>query len=321
MSGGVFFVTFAAMIQELPIHDGLKAYYNEPLLEYSIQTANRFWRYYDKKMRIMQASHVIEDFCKRYHDGKIKKLQDIQIKYLEASEVQETLKTYGLDVSKFWYLCILVKDFAEGQTIESSTENPTHREELQMLISELEKLTPNKSFIDKICRFEPATPVNKPAAQQNLIKTEVEGCLTLKIDGNKKIAINDGQTLVLLREALSLFLNRMPRGNNSYLDSAPPFPYNATLLGVQFRVAIFYECMMWFLDQYKPDVKQYLSIDRRLLISRLIYVFEIDNDPRYYDKDDLHTVEGKISFLKNKIKRIRGVNLPTKNKYYNLQDD
>lgn len=316
-----FFVTFATMIQELPKYENIKDCYDEPLLKYAITLANHFWPFYDKKKRIMEESHVVEDFYMRYQDGKLKKLSEIMVNYSEASEVQETLAVYGFDTAKFWYLCLLVKDFAEGQTIKASTENPTHREELQKIIFELEKLTPNKSYIDKIQRFEPASPKKKPIPQSNIIKTEVDGELTLRIGNGEETVISDGQTLVLIREALSSFLKMMPKRNSSYLDTAPPYPNNATLLGIPYRVLVFYNCMMWFLNQYKPISKVNISIDRRLLISRLVYVLDIDNNPSYYDKNDLHTVEGKIQHLKNTIKRIKKLKLPVQNKYYKLIND
>lgn len=316
-----FFVTFASMIQKLPLYEDSKAYYDEPLLEYALKTTNHFWKYYRRKRRCFDGSQVIKDFCIRYNENEIKKLPTIKKAYLETAEIQETLKAYDLDVDKFWYLCIMAKDYAEGQTLVASVKNPTHREEIQMLISKLEKLSPNKSYIDKICRHEPYTLKSKPVFTNNIIKTVLDGKLTLKIDKDKTLTISDGQTLVIIREALSVFLRHMPKSNNSYLDSAPPFPFNAKQLGIQYRVALFYKYMMWFLNQFTPSPNSIVSTDKRLLISRLIYILNIDNDPRYFDRDELHTIAGKIVFLKNKIKLIKDLEFPVQNQYYKVQDD
>ena len=309
------------MIQKLPLYEDPKAYYDEPLLEYALQTSNHFWKYYRRKRRCFDGSQVIKDFCVRYNENKIKGLSNIQKNYLESPEIEDTIKAYNLDVTKFWYLCIIAKDYAEGQTLAASPQNPTHREEIKMLISQLDKLSPDKSYFEKITRCEPWSYANKPAFTKNIIQTELEGKLTIKIGNDKQFTIADGQTLVIIREVLTDFFKHRARSNNSYLDSAPPFPFNAKQLGIQYRVALFYKYMMWFLNQHKPSPNSIVSTDKRLLISRLIYVLNIDNDPKYFDRNEHHTIAGKIEFLKNKIKKIKDLELPVQNKYYKVQED
>lgn len=316
-----FFVTFAAMIQELPIYEDPKACYNEPLLEYVVKVSENFWPFYDTKKRRMVRTHVPEEYYKRLLSGKIVITPKVKETYLEAKEVLRTLDAYGLDYEKFWYLCVLLIDFSEGQTIESSIENPTHRQEIELLISELGKLTPNQSFFNRISRFEPCRPSNAPLPQSNKIKTIVDGVLTLKIGSVKSVKIYDGQTLVIIREALEEMFKHRLRHYNDYIDSSPIRPYKTYTLGIQYRVALFYKYMMWFLKQYTPHKDKKISTDRRLLISRLIYVLGIDDDLNYYDKNELHTTEGKITYLKNKIKRIKDQDLPVQNKNYLLRDD
>ena len=52
-----------------------------------------------------------------------------------------TLKAYRLDISKFWYLCICIKDWVEGQTCEGARiDNLTSRQELQAIVDEIDKL-------------------------------------------------------------------------------------------------------------------------------------------------------------------------------------
>lgn len=190
------------MIQELPIHENTGAYYSEPLLEYVIKIANHFWECYDSKRLWMIDSVVPEDFCKRYHEGKIK--TGFLQKYLEAAEIMDTLRAYNLDTDKFWYLCLLVKDYSEGQTQKASLSNPTHKEEINRLIAELGKLTHNqKGLRERLIRFEPVGSALQPTAQEHIIKTETIGKLTLRIGEGKTIVITDEQTLVILREALT----------------------------------------------------------------------------------------------------------------------
>lgn len=308
-----FLVTFAAMIQELPIYEDTKAYYDEPLLEYVVKVSNHFWECYDSKRLRMISSVVPEDFCRRYHDGIIKTA--FQQKYLEATEIQDTIKDYNIDPIKFWYLCLLVKDYSEGQTQKASLSNPTHKEELQLLLAELEKLTNNAQGLrEKLMRFEPFRSTLQPKAQEHLIKTETSGKLTLRIGENKTVVITDEQTLVILREALTYGLKNFH--NNSLLNSAPPAPHDASILGIQYRIALFYNYLKWFLEQYKPQKTKMVSTDKTLLISRLIYVLDIDSDPRYYDTRNYIDNKAKKGHLLNKIKKYKDISIPVKNLYY-----
>lgn len=308
-----FFVTFAAMIQELPRYENVEDYYKEPLLEYVVKVANHFWKCYDSKKRMMINSVVPEDFCKRYHEGKINTVS--RQNFLYAVEINDTLKAYKIDVDKFWYLCLLVKDYSEGQTLKASLSNPTHKEEINLLIAELGKLTHDqKGLQDKMMKVEPAIPANRPKAQENIIKTDLNGKLTLRIEKNKAITITDGQTLVILREALARGL-RFFR-NDSILNTAPTAPHDASILGIQYRVVLFYNYMKWFLEQFTPQKKGTVSIDKTLLISRLIYVLDIDADPQYYDTRDNIDNRGKKEYLLNKIKRYKDISVPVRNLYY-----
>ena len=308
-----FFVTFASMIQELPRYENVEDYYKESLLEYVVKVANNFWKCYDSKKRMMVNSVVPEDFCKRYHEGKIN--TKFRQSFLDAIEIIDTLKAYEIDIDKFWYLCLLVKDYSEGQTLKASLSNPTHKEEINLLIAELGKLTHNqKGLQDRMIRFEPARSASQPKAQEHLIKTDISGKLTLRIGTDKAITITDGQTLVILREALAKGLRSFH--NNSILNSAPTAPYDASILGIQYRVALFYKYIKWFLEQFTPQRKRTVSIDKTLLISRLIYVLDIDADPLYYDTRDNINNRGKKEHLRNKIKRYMDISIPVKNQYY-----
>jgi hypothetical protein len=100
------------MIKELPYHETDLALKNEPLLEYVSKVANHFWPSYDPdevvelddgtfKIGVAEESKVPSKFVKRYSMGSI----DISRinKYEDSIEVQETLKAFNLDPSKFWY--------------------------------------------------------------------------------------------------------------------------------------------------------------------------------------------------------------------------
>ena len=142
------------MIKELPYHETGLACRNEPLLEYLIKVANHFWPSYDPDVIIKYDDGTIRQgevddslvpfqFVQRYKKGSI----DISRinKYEDSVEVQETIKAFHLDPSKFWYLCLYIKDYVDGQTIDALRISSSHRKMFKDLLDEMEKMSPDKS--------------------------------------------------------------------------------------------------------------------------------------------------------------------------------
>ena len=106
--------------------------YKEPLLEYAEEVANHFWGDYDPAMYVLEDGTEVEgqhlpsivphDFACRYLDGGIDTRKE-KI-FMESKEVQETIKAFGLDSAKFWYLCLMVKDYVDSRTNNAIKQNP-----------------------------------------------------------------------------------------------------------------------------------------------------------------------------------------------------
>ena len=112
-------------------------YYDEPLLEYVVDFANKVFPAYDGEG--FYDSNMPDLFGDRYVKGIIKPIGFD--KYLDDKlEIQSTLDAFGLDSNKFWYLCLFLKDYVKGQTTNAIKTNPTHREELSNLLYELNKM-------------------------------------------------------------------------------------------------------------------------------------------------------------------------------------
>lgn len=311
-----FFRNFAAMIQELPRYENVEDYYNEPLLEYIVKVTEKEWPYH----RNSQNGHstIPITFCKRYISGKIKMLEIIRDRFMEANEVKASLGAFGLDANKLFYLCLLFKDYSEGQTIDSAKENPTHREELEMLVNELSRMTPNppKDFKLRIMLKGPARRIytDEPLLSDNIIQTDNLGEITVKVGGGRKKTIRDGQTLFLIKEALSQFLHASSH-DSPYLNNAPLRPSKTSDLPQIYRVALFYQYMKRFLTPYTNQRTAEASVDKTFFISRLIYVFALSNDKRYYDKTVTES-NSKKSFLKSNLSHYVNIKIPVDNKYY-----
>lgn len=294
-----FFVTFATMIQELPIYDDMRTYLDEPLLEYASIVANKFWLFYDPEMQEETYSHAPDIFHRRYSNGEID--TERLIKYETSTEVQDTIKAFGIDKDKFWYLCLLIKDYVEDKTTNAVVSNPTHREEMIIFASEIEKL--------------------KPRLWADLYLTEGEGLLTLKT-GKHPVIIKNGHTLALIKIAIEEYLERN-QDKTLLLDAAPVDFYNKTTLADGYKIYLFDKYLSWFLQRFKANKNTHssdgnnivVSFDKKLLISRMLFILGITDDEAYYEEFKENS-SSKNDKLKNTLKNYKNVEIHTSSNIY-----
>ena len=292
------------MIKELPYHETGLACRNEPLLEYLIKVANHFWPSYDPDVIIKYDDGTIRQgevddslvpfqFVQRYKKGSI----DISRinKYEDSVEVQETIKAFHLDPSKFWYLCLYIKDYVDGQTIDALRISSSHRKMFKDLLDEMEKMSPDKSAE-----------------------------LSFKVDGSKHaVKIADYDILFFLKDLVEAYLKMSPESNDEFLDSGHIDSHHALNVAPIYRVYLFDHYLSWFLQDLKADKSvmsvnpnELISYDKKLLISRMIFVLGISDDESYYEEYDENG--RKNSFLKNNLRKYKDVTIPTINKHYFL---
>ncbi len=292
------------MIKELPYHETELACKNEPLLEYVCEVSNHFWLSYDPDEVIMMDDGTIrqgevEDslvpfqFVQRYNKGSI----DISRinKYEDSVEVQETLKAFHLDPSKFWYLCLCIKDYVDGQTIDTFKRSPSHRKIFKDLFDEMKKMTPNKGAE-----------------------------LSFRVDGSKHpVKIADHDILFFLKDLVEAYLKMSPESNDEFLDSGHIDSHHALNVAPIYRIYLFDHYLGWFLQDLKADKSvmsanpnELISYDKKLLISRMIFILGISDDESYYEEYDENG--RKNSFLKNNLRKYKDITIPTVNKHYFL---
>lgn len=276
----------------------------DPLLDYLADVCNKFWLNYDpegytidsdgnKKWGVWCPSVVPEQFAYRYFKGAIN--TDREQKYLASTEVLDTLKAFGLDVDKFWYLCLGVKDVVEGYTDRGFRHKKNPRQELKALEEELDKL--------------------EPEDKKHYFKCKGSGLLTLKV-GKHPIKITSPTTLTLLNIAIHEFLEKY-KDDNSYFDSVGlDFEDTVTLKPI-YKIALFNKYLSWFLKDKVADKAIYASKDKSLLISRMIFILGISDDESFFDeyKED----GSKLDYLKNYIKKYKDIEAPTYNSRYCFQ--
>ncbi len=318
------------MIQELPIRQDDWVYlFNEPLLDYVRKVANNFWMDYDPEIGEPSGySSVVSTFASRYIEGKVdntgkemfckaatpKAVKTKHIKYTEViyygqeeqkgndSEeesipaISTTLRAYSIDISKFWYLCVFLKDYVIGETIQGARiEQDSHRESLEKFVNLVNQLHPNLFA--------------------NFYKTTGEAELTLKVGKGKKnkIVISNGHTLALIRDGIRYVLDNY---HSDYLDFSE-VDFNdrlKTTRGDIVRIALFYKYLLWFLDHCAVDeevVKEsiYLSKSKILLISRMVYILGLSDNKKFLG-------ETNESYLRTYISGYEDVEMNVDNRFY-----
>lgn len=261
-------------------------YYDEPLLEYVVDFANKVFPTYDREG--FYESNMPDLFGDRYVKGIIKPIGFD--KYLDDKlEIQYTLDAFGLDSNKFWYLCLFLKDYVKGQTTNAIKTNPTHREELSNLLYELNKMN---------------------IKCDRILSAEKGGELSFKVEGGKKVVITDKTTLIYINVAITTFMEKY----NKILDKSTLDIEATTSLPLIYQIYLFNKYLSMFLKPLVAKKGDRASKDKSFLISKMIYVLSISDDVKfiteYKDNGD------KLNHLKNLLSRYKNIKIPTLNSIY-----
>jgi len=325
-------------------------YNNEPLLEYVTDVSNYFWPLravfdYDKidmDNYSIFPSRNPSTFAKRYHENQISNFR--LDKYIEAvretahfrhssyfdsyhtnfaiinapqrrksysGEIAGTLIAYNLDISKFWYLCLMIKDYVEGQTAKGCILlDTTHREEISQLISLLNILSPKEES-------------NKISTSEDVDIELIINVKNKKSKMQRHIPISaNGQTLTLIKNALQAFLNKNP--DECFLLDSPVVNWKRLKClradkSLPVKLALFYRYLSWFLnrqninEEYVKENQYFISTSKNLLISRMAYFTGLTNSDKF--------LKGDANYLRTYISGKEDVEVNTINKYYDVPDE
>lgn len=346
------------MIEPLPKYNDDSVYNNsEPLLDYVRDFSNNYW----KNRSFLNLEKDSEDlntcvspfpsrFAKRLNDNKIPKYRlneyqnaidefkpklHIPIKELDNDQhtnaqkkssdddtnISMTLRAFNLDASKFWYLCLMLKDYIVGTVNENAVEEfyTTYRMLITLLVMFLEKLEGQE--VHGI--FVPSGNI------------EMELWLQIKNKGDKEFntfKINDCHALTLIKQALKSFLeahkeecdtldflaieqmmNTIQQDNKIKRKNADK--KRKSLRG---QMALYYRYLKWFLDKQEIDMEYVnnntytVSISKDMLISKMAYYTGLTNNIDYLTKDG--------SFLRGYIRRYEDIKDSHSNQWYEFPE-
>ena len=275
------------MIKQLPKHEDEWAYYeSEPLFEYVCQVSDMMGETVTEinpDGSYESTPHLLPfRFASDYLNGKID-TQSIRMALYESPDIQDTLRAFGLDSSKFWYLCLFIKWRVDYECKTAFVFPTSTKEKLHNLISEFEKLSPEfqgGKFVSKV----PAT-------------------LTFKVNGGKTITIDDANTLTFIGAAIESFLEQQDTDDLITSNSYGISDLEKVDLSVRTKIYLFNEYLSPFVKPLEAIKGIYASKDKSLLISRMIYVFRVSEDKKLYT--DLNEKGNKQNQLKGYLSRYK----------------
>jgi hypothetical protein len=242
------------MIEPLPKHEDEWAYYeSEPLFDY----VNRVSDMMGETVTDINPDGSISSttphlqpfrFASDYLDGKID-TQSIRMDLYESPDIQDTLRAFGLDSSKFWYLCLFIK-WKVDLEVESARVFPKEPlEKLKDLQAEFEKLDFTKI--------------------RGKYVTSKRAELTFKVKGSKAYTIDDKDTLAILNNIINDYLLAAPTKGYLLNDS------EKVELSIIAKMYLFNKYLSWFLSPLIANKAINASYDKSLLVSRMIYTLGI----------------------------------------------
>jgi len=248
--------------------------YHEPLLEYVGILGDEYNPVtpmdYEDGYYVTKA---IGTFSEKYFENEIDK--SFEKRFIESKDVQDTITALGYDVEKFWYLLLFVNDYCNGMCINGIMPNKSPKESISQLV---------KGIISNVESY------NKEA---NEVTFKSPTKIVLDIKGKHKISIDDPFTVFLLAEIGQNALDKIEDGSLMTQSITKINFRNGKVLGdtESNSVHIWYFATMFlkFFDLMpaQPIAKRgIISCNKRLLVSRLIYIVGLTKERRFYDKED-----------------------------------
>lgn len=241
------------MIEPLPKHEDEWAYYeSEPLFDYVCQVSDMMGETvtdinpdgsYESTPHLLPSS-----FASAFNEGTFD-VEGINQTYYEKPEIQDTLKAFGLDSAKFWYLCLFIKWKVDCECDSARVFPKEPLEKLKDLQAEFEKL----DFTKYRGKY-----VSSKTAQ-----------LTFKVKGSKAYTIDDKETLAILNNIINDYLLATPAKGYLLNDS------EKIELSIITKMYLFNKYLSWFLSPLTANKAINASYDKSLLVSRMIYTLGI----------------------------------------------
>lgn len=240
----------------------------------------------------------IGTFLYRYFGEEID--TSFKSKFLADKNLLETITALGYDVDKFWYMLLFAYDYSNGMCFDGIEIGKSPKESLKELSAAIYK---NIKFFDKT---------------NNATRFKSDAKIVLDIKGKRKISIGDPFTLYYLANLLLYELDE--HDGNSFLSQRRTTGgfrlRNREIEGKSTSDAVhiwYFAKMLLKFFELKPPIKgkqkkgSDISHNKKLFISRLIYIVGLSKNESFSDSDDT---------LKGFLKQYKDLEIKTINGYY-----
>lgn len=265
----------------------------DPRLEYMEQIATLYVPDIDidgeTGERYISGTTALRPFINRYNQNEL--FGNISYEnFLANKEIQKTLQKLRIDIDKFWFLFLFVVDYTSDICLNGTLLEGTGYEQLKLLAQTI------NNNIKKIDDF--GVTFEKPIT------------ISIKVEGKHKISINNSNAIGYLAYAISNNINEIEKHPWMQIQKLNWTDIIEKKDSIQ--IWLFYKLFNDFfnLPQYKKqfNIRQKkgdtVSLNKVLLISRLIYLAKISTNSRF--KDDEDTLKGYIKQYKNKTINVKG---------------
>lgn len=274
---------------------------NIPQLKYVVEMAERLCPnagFIDYGRFFLQGATCI--FLKRYFDGLI----DTSFKqaYQEFTDLQESLRVFGIDPTAYWYLTLFLKDYVDDESVGEKCVPTAYTE----LLNLAEKLY-NMGF----CEDE-FTGEYMGCKKKGLIKCKV---------GKHWLDITNDKALFSIFNAICSYLRKVKHHVrkeciDGKIEEVVSSEYDIELehlftistnheretitIPETYKISYFTRYMKMFLKPFSTDNRnRKISNDKWYLISMLIYTIGYSCDQRYITRNDMSKEKIKpLDFLK-----------------------
>lgn len=256
-------------------------------------------RYARNKEIYPQNYKSFEDYKESNKDYKL--LNDsFKERFLNNEDLQNTMKAFGLDVGKFWYLLLFVYDYIEDIATDAPIPGKTLREDINDFCKAMENAT--EIILKKNNRQSYKT--DEIEHKDEIIKL-VNSALDLYIGTYNNIINSDYS-----REEKT---KQLKEKGMDYLIHNSSFTANYEkkhTLDVTYKKFLFNEMFQYFLKDKVADKSNdpKVSKDRWIFVSRLIYTVKYENIEGYNDEYDKNY--NKNHKLQNLLRRYNKDNFP-----------
>lgn len=227
----------------------------------------------------LYGSRAISHFVVKYLNDKLVDTSFKQ-KFIDNKDVQETIKGFGIDVDKFWYLLLFINDYSYHNCNQSFRFKDSPEEQITKLVSKI--VYSMKEFNKDLVEVTFNEPIE----------------IDLKINGQRVTTIDDPLAVLKVAQDCLDGLEGIKEGAALKIGKGCGSIVESNSVHIWYFAKLFltfFDLYPQFSGRKKHDPT--VSLDKKLLISRLIYIVGLSKNEKFADSNE--TLNGYLRQYKD----------------------